>query len=218
MSEQASAARIAVMNTLPGTDIPGDTPLQPLCLPERGSGEASALALEEMGLLGHLVLRCRSDNNAQAAAFERAVGVPLPTSPLRAAVAEDRVVRWISPDEWLVSSPAAQIFAIESQIHDAMPGHYAVVDVSGGVTVYRVSGPRVLELLRRCVSVDLHIAKFPVDKVVSTVFAKHQAVVHRRAEDTFDLVVRRSYADYVWRWIHNVAQQVARIVHEAPKR
>ena len=221
MSEPArevSAARIAVMNTLPGADVPGETPLQHPHLPAPGNDEEVALALEEMGLLGHLVLRCCPDNSAQVAAFERAVGLSLPVSPLRAASAGDRVVRWISPDEWLITTPSAQAFAIETQIHGTMPGHYSLVDVSGGFTVYRVSGPRVPELLKRCVSVDLHIAKFPVDKVVSTVFAKHQAIVHRGAEDAFELVVRRSYAEYLWRWLHNVAQQVVLVANEEPSR
>ncbi|MCP3675778.1 MAG: sarcosine oxidase subunit gamma, partial [Gammaproteobacteria bacterium] len=36
---------------------------------------------------------------------------------------------------------------------------------------------------------------------VSTVFAKSQVVLWRRDVNQFSLVVRRSFSDYIWRWI-----------------
>lgn len=198
---QASAARIVVMNALPKKHLPGEAPLQHLDLSGPASARDADVVLEALPPLGHLVLRCQADNSDQLAAFQRAAGMALPISPLQAVVAGDRVIRWLSPDEWLITVPAAESFALETRIHGEFSGHYALVDSSGGFAVLRVSGPGVVELLKRCVSVDLHPRKFPLDKVVSTAFAKHQAILHRRANDVFELVVRRSYAEYVGRWL-----------------
>jgi sarcosine oxidase subunit gamma len=200
--------RAAVLSALPERSIMGQSPLQHLALPGHSSVDSQGdLRFCEVGLLGHLILRCRADDAAQLAAFERVMGIALPTAPLQSIETPAYIVRWLSPDEWLITVPALQTCTLEQRLRDEIPGHFALVDSSGGLTLYQLAGPQVVNLLKKCVAVDLHPQAFPVGKVVSTVFAKHQVILRRRETDAFELLVRRSYADYVWRWISDASAE-----------
>jgi sarcosine oxidase subunit gamma len=82
-----------------------------------------------------------------------------------------------------------------------------LVNGSGGMTVFKLRGKHVVDMLKKSTPVDLHDSEFPVGKVVSTVFAKSGAVIRRTGEAEFELVVRRSFADYIWLWIQSASQE-----------
>ena len=100
------------------------------------------------------------------------LGVALPLSPLTSVEQGDLVVRWIAPDEWLISLPNDQVFDLETRFRAEMTGHHSLVNGSGGMTVYKLRGKHVVDMLKKSTPVDLHDSEFPVGKVVSTVFAK----------------------------------------------
>lgn len=162
---------------------------------------------QEQGGLGLLTLRMNVRDREQIDAFERHMGAALPTRPLTSNVNGDRVIRWLSPDEWLMSVPRNAVYEIQCRFHELIPGHCALVDVSGGLAAWRLSGDRVPDLLRKCVPVDLHPLAFPVGKVVSTVFAKTSCTLRREGTHTFELLVRRSYSDYCWRWLQDASRE-----------
>ena len=64
------------------------------------------------------------------------LGVALPLSPLTSVEQGDLVVRWIAPDEWLISLPNDQVFDLETRFRTEMNGHHSLVNGSGGMTVY----------------------------------------------------------------------------------
>ncbi len=161
--------------------------------------------LRERALLGHLTLRCDPKNGAQTAAFKDATGLVLPTTPLTSVASDDAVVRWMAPDEWLITVAASSLLPLQQRLAEIMPGHCAVVDVSSGLTVFELSGERALDVLKKCVPIDLHPRHFPVNKVVSTAFAKASCTLRRLDVQTFELVVRRSFADYMWLWLQDAS-------------
>ena len=161
--------------------------------------------LREHALKGHLTLRCNPEDAAQTAAFEAVTGLALPTAPLSSVASSDTTVRWIAPDEWLISVPASALFSLQQRLQDALTGHCALVDVSSGLTVFELSGERAVDVLKKCVPVDLHLRHFPAGKVVSTGFAKASCTLRRLNDETFELVVRRSFADYIWLWLQDAS-------------
>ncbi len=161
--------------------------------------------LREYALKGHLTLRCNPEDAAQTAAFEAVTGLALPTAPLSSVASSDTTVRWIAPDEWLISVPASALFSLQQRLQDALTGHCALVDVSSGLTVFELSGERAVDVLKKCVPVDLHQRHFPAGKVVSTGFAKASCTLRRLNDETFELVVRRSFADYIWLWLQDAS-------------
>ena len=208
MSETNSA--VAIMNQVPGFDagVRGESPLHHVGLAEiAGQPNADAgVIFSEAGLLGHLTLRCEPSSPLIAVA-ESILDVALPLSPLSSVEQDDLVVRWIAPDEWLITLPNDKVFDLETRFRAEMNGHHSLVNGSGGMTVYKLRGERVVDMLKKSTPVDLHDSEFPVGKVVSTVFAKAGAVIRRTGESEFELVVRRSFADYIWLWIQDASQE-----------
>lgn len=201
---------VAIMNQVPSAEanVCGESPLHHVGLAEIASqSEADAgIVFSEEGLLGHLTLRCDPSSPLIAVA-QSILGVALPLNPLTSVEQGDLVLRWIAPDEWLITLPNHQVFDLETRFRNEMNGHYSLVNGSGGMTVYKLRGERVVDMLRKSTPVDLHDSVFPVGKVVSTVFAKAGAVIRRTSETEFELVVRRSFADYIWLWIQDASQE-----------
>ncbi|NRD71919.1 sarcosine oxidase subunit gamma family protein [Shewanella sp. VB17] len=162
--------------------------------------------LSELAFLGHLVLRGNSDNEKFAAAIKEVLGVSLPAA-LQSEAKDELSISWISPDEWLVILPIKQAFAVESRLRIIVEGHFAVVNVSGGQTVLSLSGSNALQVLHKSTPYDVHERNFPVGKVVTTVFAKSQVVIRRTGLESWELTVRRSFADYVWLWLTDAARE-----------
>ena len=75
-----------------------------------------------------------------------------------------------------------------------------------------LSGKYVVELLKKCTPVDLRPTQFPIGKVVSTLFAKSSAVIRRAGETQFELVIRRSFADYIWLWIQDASAEFGLVI------
>ncbi len=169
--------------------------------------EQPTVFIEELKGLSHLVLRGNSDDPSFVTGAENALGVPLPKTPGASEHNEKVRVFWQAPDEWLVVGLPEQAVAIESTLRQHLSGHFAVTDVSGGQTLVSLSGPNAENVLKKSTSYDVHIKHFPVGKVVGTVFAKTQVQLRRTGEQAFELIVRRSFADYVWLWLLDASHE-----------
>jgi sarcosine oxidase subunit gamma len=173
-----------------------------------GKGKASAgIRLREKKLLGHLTLRGDGHDPAFAAGVEQATGLQLPGA-LQLVSQGDTSLQWLGPDEWLLIVPQGAEFAAEQRLRDALQGqHLQVVNVSGGQTILELSGAKVRELLMKSSSYDVHPNNFPVGKAVGTVFAKSQLVIRHTGEDTWELLIRRSFSDYFWLWLQDASRE-----------
>ncbi|AEF54349.1 sarcosine oxidase subunit gamma [Marinomonas posidonica] len=200
-----------VMDQLPAVDVPYESPLNHADLDqiaEQGL-QGGGVVFRELSL-GLLTLRC-SPSEEQKQCLESILGLALPTSPLTSITqgqGDERVsVRWMSPDEWTIYLPQGQAFELEKRIFAELDGHYSLVNVSGGYTVFELSGEKVVEVLKKSTPIDFYDSEFPVGKVVSTIFAKTGATICRTEEQTYELLVRRSFADYLWLWLQDASQE-----------
>ncbi|WP_280552902.1 sarcosine oxidase subunit gamma family protein [Halomonas sp. 25-S5] len=168
----------------------------------------SRVVLRERPFLGHLVLR------GGAIVLDEAVravlGVPLPGEPqgLTRDAAGERSIQWLSPDEWLLIVPGGEEAALENRLREALgDAHFAISNVSGGQTLVELEGESARELLMKSVVYDVHPSHFPVGKAVTTVFAKATVILRRPDEQCWELVVRRSFADYTYRWLLDAGEE-----------
>jgi len=207
---------VAIMNQVPdaAAGVRPESPLHHADLETvaRKGAQSGGVHFRELGLLGHLTLRCNPKNAELTGAAARVLGVELPLQPLTSVETGSLIVRWISPDEWLITLPNDQSFDLETRFRAEMSGHYSLVNSSGGLTVFKLSGDKVVDLLKKSTPVDLHDSEFPVGKVVSTVFAKSGATIRRTGATEFELVVRRSFADYLWLWIQSASEEFGLVV------
>ncbi|MCU1717810.1 sarcosine oxidase subunit gamma [Pseudomonas sp. 5P_3.1_Bac2] len=173
-----------------------------------GKGPANpGVTLCELSLLGHLVLRGDAGDSQFVSAVEQVLGLRLP-QPLQLVSAGERSAQWLAPDEWLLIVAGGTEFELEQELRAALSGqHVSLVNVSGGQTLLELRGPKVPELLMKSTSYDVHPDNFPVGKAVGSHFAKSQLFIRHSAEDTWQLVVRRSFADYIWLWLQDASAE-----------
>ncbi len=172
-----------------------------------GLVRTSSIHFEEKAFLGHLVLRVDgADKNFQKG-IKNCLGVELPTTALTSQQSDTATLCWVSPNEWLIMVAGDQTFAIESALREQLTGHYALVNVSGGQTLLSISGDNVINLLKKSGGYDFSGTDFVIDKVITTNIASAQALIRRVATNQFDLVIRRSFADYLFSWLDDAASE-----------
>lgn len=204
-------SKVAVFDTRPEQAVRAESPLAITRLADKianNTADQAGVTLCEKAFLGHLILR--GGAIALDEAVREVLGISLPAKPSALLHDEsgERSIQWLSPDEWLVIVPGGEEFELENRLREQMgDAHFAIVNVSGGQTVIELSGPHAREVLMKSVVYDVHPSHFPVGKGVTTVFAKATAIVRRPSEDSWELVVRRSFADYCARWLVDASEE-----------
>lgn len=165
------------------------------------------IVLHEAKLLGHLNLRGNSQDTAFLAGVHKALGVALPITPCSSEKSDLAQIMWLAPDEWLIVVDSGKEFEMEQKLRSCLTGHFAVSDISGAQTLLEISGENVIELMMKSTGYDVHLDSFPVGKVIGTTFAKAGAHILRLSENKFQLVIRRSFSDYVWLWIQQASKE-----------
>jgi len=172
-----------------------------------GISQVGGINLHEEKLLGHLNLRGNAQDTEFLAGIKEVLGVDLPLAPCSSVKGESASIWWLAPDEWLVIVGSGQEHDTEQQLRSVLKGHFAVSDVSGAQTLLELSGANVLELMMKSTGYDMHLDSFPIGKVIGTTFAQAGAHILRISDDKFELVVRRSFSDYIWLWIQDSSKE-----------
>lgn len=174
----------------------------------RGSG----VTLIERPVMGLIMLRATSATTSLSAALKSRCGVAL-SARLQSQTHEGYCIRWMSPDCWLLSCPLDEVDSIEQALRAEVSGHIAIVNVSGGYSVLELIGLDAREVLMKSTGYDTHPDHFTVDKVVNTTFAKAQVTMRAIApgdvqeQAHYELIVRRSFSDYVWLWLQQAGSE-----------
>jgi sarcosine oxidase subunit gamma len=170
----------------------------------------AGVAIGERPLLGYINLRGVSADSRFVAAVRGIAGVAPPDTPNTVAGALGNVVYWLGPDEWMIVTTAGRQAEIERSLRAALRGlHSAVNDVSGGKTLIEISGAAARDVLAKGCPLDLHPRTFGIGQCAQSHLAK--AWILLRIVNTtpaFEIVVGRSYADYVWLWLNDAAAEV----------
>ncbi|WP_107850354.1 sarcosine oxidase subunit gamma [Oceanimonas marisflavi] len=170
------------------------------------------VVLREKAFMGHLVLRGNAGNELFAKTVEKVLGVALPTQACSSVESDKALVQWLSPDEWLIITEGGQEGPLQQALREQLTGHYAITDVSGGQTIIELSGPKAEMVIRKSCPYDVHLSNFPTGKCVGTVFAKSSALLRRTGAESFELVIRRSFADYLWLWLQDASQEYGLVI------
>ncbi|MCT7656045.1 sarcosine oxidase subunit gamma family protein [Oceanimonas sp. NS1] len=170
------------------------------------------VVLREKAFLGHLVLRGNAGNELFAKTVEKVLGVALPTQACSSVENDKVLVQWLAPDEWLIITEGGQEGRLQQNLREQLSGHYAITDVSGGQTVLELSGPKAEMVIRKSCPYDVHPSSLPTGKCVGTVFAKAGVLLRRTGADSFELVIRRSFSDYLWMWLQDASREYGLVI------
>jgi sarcosine oxidase subunit gamma len=165
--------------------------------------------LNELRFRGTVNLRVRRDDPAARQAVEGWLGAALPQVG-KARVAGETTVLGIGPDEWLAL--AADGPALAARLREAAAGQFVgVTDVSENYTTLVASGPAAREVLAKGCPLDLHARAFQPGDVAGSVIAKATVVLNLVSEtegdSRFEILVRRSFADYLFRWLEDAGRE-----------
>lgn len=157
----------------------------------------------ETGPLGMITLRAK-DLKGMDKAIKTAVGTKVPEMR-RIARAGDRACAWMSPDEYLLILPYADVSKTLGVLAKALAGqHHLAVDVSDARAVFRIEGIDAAHVLRKLCPVDLD--KLEPDEVRRTRVAQVAAAFWAE-DDGYTLVSFRSVAAYVMAVLSHSAQK-----------
>jgi sarcosine oxidase subunit gamma len=170
---------------------------------------AAGVTLCERPWRGQLVLRGDIGSRAFASALRRVLGVSVPRAPNTAKQKDGTMILWLGPDEWLIVVPGGRETKLEAELREALVRqHRALTDVSDSRAVIGVAGPHARDLLMKGCSLDLHPRTFAAGRCAQTRLARAHMLLHQLDESpAYDIYVHRSFADYVWRWLENAAEE-----------
>ncbi len=179
----------------------------PLVQIEFGEPSSAAPRIEEKPFLGYLNLRGRPGHTGFLAGVLKALGVEPPTEPNTVVDAGDRRIYWLGPDEWLIVTPAGEQDALRAKLEAALAGVFSsVVDNSSGLTTIHVNGDNAGALLASDCPLDLHPREFTAGQCAQTRLAKAGMIVSPLAGgEGFEVIIRRSFADYLLRFLQDAA-------------
>jgi sarcosine oxidase subunit gamma len=192
------------------------SPLEHRALPARTQaslGEAR-FGLNELRFRGVVNLRIRRDDPAARQAVEAALGLTLPAVGKASAMTE-ATLYGVGPDEWLAVGSDGP--ALAERLRAAAAGQFVgVTDVTENYTTLVASGPAAREILAKGCPLDLHTRAFQPGDVAGSVIAKATVVLHLVREEAgdarFEILVRRSFADYLFRWLEDAGRDVGVVV------
>jgi len=106
-----------------------------------------------------------------------------------------------------VVTPAGQQEQVKQDLLAALDDVFSsVVDNSSGLTMIRVSGENAAALIATDCPLDLHPSHFKPDHCAQTRLAKAGATITPLADGSgFELIIRRSFADYLLLWLQDAA-------------
>ena len=171
-------------------------------------GSAGVIA-RERPFLGHLNLRGNAQDPRFVGAVSDVLGDGLPIIANTVTDVQGSTMYWLGPDEWLIVTPGERRAAIESDLRKALASvRVAVTDVSGGQTVLQLHGSRVRDVLAKGCSIDLHPRAFSIGRCAQSHLAKAPVLIGQiENQPYFEIIVRRSFADYLWSWLATAAAE-----------
>ncbi|RDU96378.1 sarcosine oxidase subunit gamma [Trinickia dinghuensis] len=171
--------------------------------------QSKAFRLRERPFLELVNVRGEANDGAFIAAVESVLGARLPTKPNTIVQGNGYDALWLGPDEWLVRSSEARTPELEGKLRTALGALFAsVVDVGSGYTVLEVSGERVRDVISRGCPLDLHPKVFGQGQCAQSHYFKAPVVLIPTGDNSFDLIVRRSFGDYFLRILTDAAAPI----------
>ena len=152
----------------------------------------------------------RGDDPGLPATVAGVLALELPREANTVSTGEYISALWLGPDEWLLMTPDERDTDLLQVLRGASgDAHFALTDVSSAYTTIRIRGDDAWQTLAKGCTLDLHPGVFGPGRCAQTLLAKTDVIVQPLADQQlvdeqspgFDLIVRRSFADYLWHWL-----------------
>ncbi len=170
--------------------------------------ESSPAAIVERALLGYINLRGISGNGGTrfSSAVKKVTDLFPPVRANSLVQNPQFTLCWLGPDEYLLITEPQKSEILCERLSRLLDGVFAsVIDVSSGYTTIEISGPYASTLIAKGCPMNLHPEAFRVGDCAQSLVAYASVLLFKKTDDSgFEIVVRRSYADYLMRWLFHV--------------
>ncbi|MDD7836325.1 sarcosine oxidase subunit gamma [Paenarthrobacter sp. AB444] len=156
----------------------------------------------------------RVDRRSDAGARVASVTGGLPAASGEVVVSGATSTIWLGPTEFLVVAP--------EESHDSLGGSLVgdlttalgsdsgqVVDLSANRTTFELSGSHARAVLEKTCSLDLHPRVFKAGTALSTELAHIPVVLWKTSDESYRILPRASFADFLGRWILDAMREYA---------
>jgi sarcosine oxidase subunit gamma len=158
--------------------------------------------IREIGPVGMITLRAKNLKSLDKA-IKAVTGTKAPAQR-RIEVNGDRACAWMSPDEYLLILPYAEVADGMAKLAKSLAGeHHLAADVSDARAVFRIEGDRAADALRKLAPVDFD--KLAPGEIRRSRTAQVAAAMWQQ-DQGFTLVCFRSVAAYVMGLLTHSAQ------------
>lgn len=176
--------------------------------------QMAAVSITEKPFFGHYILRGLSGNTAFTTAVSTIIGVDLPLKSNTVSRSDGLLVCWMSPDQWLLVTDNDEYSNKLSVLRGALEDEFASInDVSSGQTIINIKGKKANEVLCKGTTFDVHPSVFTPGQCAQVIFAKSNVLIYPLGLNEYpeyDLIVRRSFADFLARWLSNACHEYRR--------
>ncbi len=160
--------------------------------------------IREIGPIGMITLRAKPEVKGLAAAVKAVTGTDLPAAR-RIVMNGDKAAGWMSPDEYLLVLPYAEVAGALASLATALAGeHHLAVDVSDARAVFRVEGQDAEQVLMKLSPVD-HATLEPGE--LRRTRTAQVAAAFWKDDTGYTVVSFRSVAGYVMGLLQHSAQK-----------
>jgi sarcosine oxidase subunit gamma len=169
---------------------------------------SDAFRFRELPFREIAMLRADPGNPSLEQALEQLTGCSLPLTANTVAENEAYSVWWLGPDEWLIHSKQVQTPTIEHGFHPLAASRFVVsVDVSSGYTTFEIGGQHARDVLQKGCPLDLHPRVMQIGQCAQSHYFKAGVMLRPVSAKCYELVVRRSFADYFYRIMLTAADE-----------
>ena len=156
-------------------------------------------------------LRGDSTHSAFLNGVQRVTGVELPVFPNTVVRSGGLSCHWLGPDEWLMTVKKPEV-SIMQDLEDSLSGlHVAITDLTGGQSLLGIGGRQSRDILSAACTLDLHADAFAQGSCAQTILAHSNVLItpafQSSGDCVFEVLVRRSYADHLIRWLMDAAHE-----------
>ena len=173
--------------------------------------QLASISITEKPFYSQYILRGQLDDSAFSAAVKTILGVELPAQANTVVETDGLMACWMSPDQWLLLTAKHEHGDKLAMLFGALQDVFASInDVSSGQTIINIKGEKAPEVINKGTTLDIHPSVFKLGHCAQTVFAKMNVLIYPVCLDEqyeYDLIVRRSFADFLGHWLTNATYE-----------
>lgn len=179
--------------------IPPSGPMAPMA-------EAGVI-LGERPRYGYINLRGDVDDAGFVDAVAGETGCRLPREPNTVGTSERADAFWLGPNEWYLRTAPGEASRLIDRLKSVLSGQHAAVNEGGsGLATFALEGPNARDVLEKGCTLDLHPRVFAEGQCAQTLLAQATVVLIATGRG-YEIIVRRSFADYMFVWLTDAADE-----------